>query len=122
MIAKDLTEVWISEYEEVNNHGEKSKVWKFKELKTKTKTAFLNLQQDINELDRNSAGEIDYSVVNARTDREYDIQKGNGISLTDISKLESFVPDYTVSDNPKIGSTTLYKLKQYNGEVEEDEY
>ena len=122
MLAKDLTEVWISEYEEVSNHGEKSKVWRFKELKTKNKTAFLNLQQDINELDRNSAGEIDYSIINARTDREYDIQKGNGISLKDISSIDSFVPDYTVSDNPKIGNTTLYKLKQYNGEIEEDEY
>lgn len=122
MLEKDLTEVWISEYEEVSNHGEKSKVWRFKGIKTKNKTAFLNLQQDINELDRNSAGEIDYSVVNARTDREYDIQKGNGISLKDISNIDSFVPDYTVSDNPKIGNTTLYKLKQYNGEIEEDEY
>ena len=122
MIIRNLTEVWVSEYEEVNNHGERSKVWKFKELKTGTKTAFLNLQQDINELDRNSAGEIDYSVVNVRTDREYNIQKGNGISLKDISNITSFVPDYTVSDNPKIGNTILYKLKQYNGEIEEDEY
>ena len=73
------------------------------------------MQQDINELDRNSAGEIDYSIINARTDREYEIQKGNGISLTDISKEESFVPDYTVTDAPKIGTTTLYKLEKNNG-------
>ncbi len=116
MLLRNLTKVWISEYEELNDHGEKSKKWKYKGI------AWLNLQCDISELDRNSAGEIDYSVVNARTDREYDIQKGNGISLIDISKSESFVPDYTVSDSPKIGNTTLYKLKQYNGEVEEDEY
>lgn len=116
MLLKDLTKVWISEYDELNDHGEKSKKWTYKGI------AWLNLQQDVNELDRNSAGEIDYSVVNARTDREYDIQKGNGISLIDISEIDNFVPDYTVSDNPKIGNTTLYKLKQYNGEVEEDEY
>lgn len=122
MLVRDLTKVWVSEYEEVNEHGEKRKIWKFKPMNDKKVYAYLNLQQDVNELDRNSAGEVDYSVVNARTDREYDIQKGNGISLTDISESESFVPDYTVSDNPKIENTTLYKLKQYNGEVEEDEY
>lgn len=109
MLLRDLTKVYVSEYETINDHGEKSKKWTYKGI------AWLNLQQDINELDRNSAGEIDYSIINARTDREYEIQKGNGISLTDISKEESFVPDYTVTDAPKIGTTTLYKLEKNNG-------
>ncbi len=109
MLLKDLTKVWVSKYEKVNDHGETKKVWKFKDI------AYLNLQQDLNELDRNSAGEVDYSIENARTDMEYDIQKGNGISLTDISKLDSFIPDYTVTDCPQIGKTTLYKLEKYNG-------
>ena len=109
MLLRDLTKVWISEYETINDHGEKTKKWKFKNV------AWLNLQQDINELDRNSAGEIDYSIVNARTTMSYDIVKGNGISLTDISGTEGFIPDYTVTDNPKIGSTILYKLEKYNG-------
>ena len=116
MLLRDLTEVWISYYIEVKEHGEKSKKWMFKPLNTKNKTAFLNLQHDVNELDRNSAGEIDYSIVNARTTTTYDIKKGNGISLTDISNKDDFKPDYTVTDNPKIGNTTLYKLEQYNGE------
>ncbi len=116
MLLRYLTEVWISYYEEVKEHGEKSKKWFFKPLNTKTKTAFLNLQQDINELDRNSAGEIDYSIENARTTMNYDIQKGNGISFTDISNLEKFTPDYIVTDNPKIGNTILYKLEKYNGD------
>ena len=110
MLLKDLTKEWVSEYETVNNHGEKSKVWKYKNF------AFLNLQQDLNELDRNSSGEVDYSIENARTDMDYDIQKGNGISLTDISKLDSFIPDYLVTDCPKVGKTTLYKLEKYNGD------
>lgn len=115
MLLKDLKEVWVAEYETINNHGEKKKIWRFKKLNTTTGTAFLNLQQDLNELDRNSSGEVDYSIENARTDIEYDIQKGNGISLTDISKLDNFVPDYLVTDCPKIGNTTLYKLEKYNG-------
>ena len=110
MLLKDLTKVWVSEYEKVNDHGETKKVWKFKDV------AYLNLQQDLNELDRNSAGEVDYSIENARTDMDYDIQKGNGISISDISKLDSFIPDYTVTDCPKIGNTTLYKLEKYNGD------
>lgn len=110
MLLRDLTQVWVSEYITVNDHGEKSKKWKYKD------TAFLNLQQDINELDRKSTGEVDYSIENARTTMNYDIQKGNGISLTDISNNDEFVPDYTVTDNPKIGSTTLYKLEKYNGD------
>lgn len=110
MLLKDLTKVWISEYEKKNDHGEDDKKWKYKD------TAYLNLQQDLNELDRNSAGEVDYSIENARTDMDYDIQKGNGISLTDISKLDNFIPDYKVTDCPKIGNTTLYKLEKYNGD------
>lgn len=110
MLLKDLTKVWVSEYKKLNDHGEDDKKWKYKSI------AYLNLQQDLNELDRNSAGEVDYSIENARTDMEYDIKKGNGISLTDISKIDSFIPDYTVTDDPKIGNTTLYKLEKYNGD------
>lgn len=116
MLARDLTEVWISEYEEKNDHGEKNKIWKHKRLNTLNGTAFLNIQQDINELDRKSTGEVDYSIENARTDTDYDIKKGYGISLTDISNLKKFKPDFIVTDNPKIGKTTLYKLEKYNGE------
>ena len=47
MLLKDLTKVWISEYEKINDHGEPRKVWKYKGI------AYLNLQQDLNELDRN---------------------------------------------------------------------
>lgn len=115
MLLRDLTEVWISECEEINDHGESDKKWIFKELNTPTKTAFLNLQQDVNELDRKSTGEIDYSIENARTTNSHNIKKGNGISLTDISKSEEFIPDFIVTDNPKIGNTTLYKLEKYNG-------
>lgn len=110
MLLKDLMQVWVSKYEKINDHGETKKVWKFKGI------AYLNLQNDLNELDRNSAGEVDYSIENARTDMEYGIQKGNGISLTDISKLGSFIPNYLVTDCLKIGNTTLYKLEKYNGD------
>ena len=48
MLLKDLTEVWISKYEKVSDHGEIKKIWKYKDM------AYLNLKQDLNEIDRNS--------------------------------------------------------------------
>lgn len=102
MLLRDLTKVYISEYEEIENHGETEKVWKYKGI------AWLNMQQDVNELDRKSTGEVDYSTYKARTTNEYDIQKGNGISFEDISKLEEFKPQYKVTDKNKIGNTYLY--------------
>ncbi|MCI8760421.1 MAG: hypothetical protein HFJ34_04800 [Clostridia bacterium] len=140
MLLRDLTRVWVSEYETINHYGEKSKKWHLKKVglavsdintmsveelnkievnkliaKNRNDLIWLNIQQDINELDRKPTGEVDYSIEKARTNMEYDIQKGNGISLTDISKLENFVPDYIVTDKTKIGNTTLYKLEKNNG-------
>lgn len=102
MLLRDLTKVYISEYEEIENHGETEKVWKYKGI------AWLNMQQDVNELDRKSTGEVDYSTYKARTTNEYDIQKGNGISFEDITKLKEFKPQYKVTDKNKIGNTYLY--------------
>lgn len=140
MLLRDLTRVWVSTYETTNNHGEPKKEWKLKKkglsvgnlnkmpvdqlnnieinklsAESKNDTIWLNMQQDINELDRNSSGEVDYSIEKARTNMNYDIQKGNGISITDISNVESFTPDYIVTDKIKIGSTTVYKLEKNNG-------
>lgn len=106
MLLRDLTKVYISEYEEIEDHGETEKVWKYKGI------AWLNMQQDISELDRKSTGEVDYSTYKGRTTKDYGIKKGDGISFEDISKLKTFVPDYRVTDNPKIGSTFLYILKK----------
>lgn len=106
MLLRDLTKVYISEYEEISDHGETNKKWRYKG------TAWLNLQQDVNELDRKSTGEVDYSIYKARTDREYNVQKGNGISFTDISKVEEFMPEYRVLDHNKIGNTNVYRLEK----------
>lgn len=102
MLLRDLTKVYISEYEEIEDHGEPEKKWKYKGV------AWLNMQQDVNELDRKSTGEVDYSTYKARTTNEYDIQKGNGISFEDITKLKEFKPQYKITDKNKIGNTYLY--------------
>lgn len=106
MLLRDLTKVYISEYEEIEDHGEVSKVWEYKGI------AWLNIQNDVSELDRKSTGEVDYEIYKGRTTRDYDIQKGNGISFEDISKLEEFIPGYKVLDKNKIGSTYTYRLEK----------
>lgn len=106
MLLRDLTKVYISEYEEIEDHGETEKKWKYKGI------AWLNMQQDVNELDRKSTGEVDYSTYKGRATRDYDIQKGNGISFEDISKLEKFIPQYRVLDKNKIGSTYVYRMEK----------
>lgn len=106
MLLRDLTKVYISEHEEIEDHGEYAKKWKYKGV------AWLNLQQDVNELDRKSTGEVDYSIYKGRTTQDYDIQKGNGISLTDISKVQEFVPEYRVLDKNRIGSTYVYRMEK----------
>lgn len=112
MLLRDLTKVYISEYEEIEDHGETEKVWKFKPMSKKKPYAYLNMQQDVNELDRKSTGEVDYSTYKGRTTKNYDIQKGNGISFEDISKLEEFIPEYRVLDKNKIGSTYVYRMEK----------
>lgn len=102
MLLRDLTKVYISEYEEIEDHGETEKKWKYKG------TAWLNMQQDVNELDRKSTGEVDYSTYKGRATKDYDIKKGDGISFEDVSKLEEFKPQYKVTDKNKIGNTYLY--------------
>lgn len=137
MLLKNLTKVYISEYEEINDHGETEKIWRYKgkgitvkklenmkvkdldslsvnvlAIKNNRGIAYLNLQQDVNELDRKSTGEIDYSIYKARTDRQYDIEKGNGISIKDISNLDKFKPDYIVKDIIQIGKSVMYRLEK----------
>lgn len=106
MLLRDLTKVYISEYEEIEDHGETDKKWKYKSI------AWLNMQQDVNELDKKSTGEVDYSIYKGRSTRDYEIQKGDGVSFEDVSKLEEFVPEYRVLDKNKIGNTYVYRMEK----------
>lgn len=106
MLLRDLTKVYISKYEEIEDHGETDKKWKYKSI------AWLNMQQDVNELDKKSTGEVDYSIYKGRSTRDYGIQKGDGVSFEDISKLEEFIPEYRVLDKNKIGNTYVYRMEK----------
>lgn len=106
MLLRDLTKVYISEYEEIEDHGETDKKWKYKSI------AWLNMQQDVNELDKKSTGEVDYSIYKGRSTRDYEIQKGDGVSFEDVSKLEEFIPEYRILDKNKIGNTYVYRMEK----------
>ena len=106
MLLRDLTKVYISEYQEIEDHGETDKKWKYKSI------AWLNMQQDVNELDKKSTGEVDYSIYKGRSTRDYEIQKGDGVSFEDVSKLEKFIPEYRVLDKNKIGNTYVYRMEK----------
>lgn len=105
MLTRDLTKVYISKYEEVEDHGEIDKKWKHKGI------AWLNMQQDVNELDKKSTGEVDYSIYKGRSTKKYDIQKGDGISFKKISNTSNPIPDYRVLDKNQIGDTYVYRME-----------
>ena len=110
MLLRDLLKVYISRAEKTNDHGESDTKWNFVD------SAYLNMQQDLDELDMKSVGETDFSIYKARIQTDYNIKKGDGISFEDISKKEVFKPEYRVMERNKIGSTYIYKLEKYNGE------
>lgn len=118
MRIKNLSKVYIYSPKKELVNGEYFTTWFFKV------EDWLNAQQDINELNRNSAGEIDYEIVKLRIDREIDIDidKGDGISFEPLEVDENKMvinggkPDYLVENKPKIGKTTLFTLATNNGE------
>jgi hypothetical protein len=140
MKIKNLTQVWICSPNRTNVKGEFTTVW------TYIGTEFWNLQQDLNELDRNQMGEVDYSIYKARTDKltivgrhlatfvyeDFPLNEnyylpdgfdsitnsglGDGVYLNDVSSLTNPTPDYTVKNINQIGNTTVITLTQYKGD------
>ena len=109
MLLRDLVTVYISRNTPINNYGEYTASW------ASVGTAYLNIQQDLDELDRKTSGLTDYGIWKARTTCTYDIRKGDGISLTPLN-VEPITPEYRVLDIQKIGKTTVYRMEAYNGD------
>ncbi len=116
MRIKNLSKIYIYKPDKKLIKGEYITSWFLKG------EDWLNAQQDIDELNRNSAGEIDYEIVKLRIDREVNINKGDGISFSPLEVDENKMvinnakPDYLVENKPRIGKTTLYTLITNNGE------
>lgn len=116
MRIKNLSKMYIYKPDKKREKGDYITTWIFKGEE------MLNPQQDIDELNRNSAGEIDYEIVKLRIDREVNINKGDGISFSPLEVdenkkvINNGKPDYIVENKPKIGKITLYTLVTNNGE------
>ncbi len=116
MRIKNLSKMYIYKSEKILKKGEYITNWYYKDEE------MLNSQQDIDELNRNSAGEIDYEIVKLRIDRKVDIDKGDGISFSPLEVddnkkvINDKKPYYLVENKPQIGKTTLYTLITNNGE------
>lgn len=111
----NLSKVYIYKSDKKLIKGEYTTNWIFKG------EDYLNMQQDINELNRNSAGEIDYEIIKLRIDRNTIINKGDGISFEPLeidkdNKVLKGKPSYIVENKPQIGKTLLYTLVINNGD------
>lgn len=122
MRLRNLVQVLVFTPNKINVKGEYTTKWIYKG------TAHLNKQQDLNELDRNSAGEVDYEIIKLHTDTAQDIAKGDGISFIAKDGVRyngdlilyngepvlfrgmefSVPPDYIVKSKPTIGKSTIY--------------
>lgn len=109
MKLKNLTQIWVCSPTRTNADGEFTTIWSYQG------TEYLNLQQDLNDLDRNTAGEVDYSILKGRTDKPTIIKKGDGIYLTNVSSSTNPKPEYTVKGILTIGKTSTITLNKYLG-------
>lgn len=116
MRIKNLQPMYIYTPNKKRVSGEFDTTWFYKDC------IWLNPQQDLDELNRNSAGEVDYEIVKLRIDKDVNINKGDGISFEKLTiddttkQVVSGKPSYIVENKPKIGKTTLFTLITNNGE------
>lgn len=92
--------VYTSDINKVD--GETQKLWKYKD------TLSLNVQQDINELDKTVAGVIDFEKLKIRFDYKINIDKGDGLSLDKLEIKDGFtieVPKYVVTSKTVVGKS-----------------
>lgn len=113
MKLKDLKQCYIYSPIKTKKDGEIVIKWQYKEK------YLLNVQQDLNELDTNEAGVVDYDRIKIRTDYDINIEKGDGVSLEKLELRKNFSitpPKYKVIAKPKVGNTTTYTCDIYHGE------
>ncbi len=107
---KGLTELLVYVPTKIKKNGEYDTIWNYKT------TVYINLQQDINELDRNSAGDIDYDIQKGRTRKNLNLEKGDGIYIVKlingrkekINNVNEKFPEYVVQKCPQVGKTRTY--------------
>ncbi len=115
MKLSNLRKCYIYEPIKTKIDGEISTKWKYKD------EHLLNVQQDVNELDKNTAGYIDFEILKLRTDKKISINKNDGISFNWLNiDQDNYVteskPSYTVAGYLRNGRCTTYTINIYHGE------
>jgi len=116
MRRKNLHKFYIYSKVPTKVDGESLIKWKYKSY------FYLNDQQDINELDKNASGVVDYDTLKLRIRKSIDLQKTDGISSVELAIDENQIvindekPQYTVESTNVIGKSHLFTCKTYNGE------
>lgn len=117
---KGLSELLVYTPKREKKYGEYYTEWIYKT------TVYINLQQDIDELDRNSTGDIDYDIQKGRTRKKLNLVKGDGIYIVKvingikekIDDVNKIFPEYVVEKCPQIGRTRTYTFtKDFNQNV-----
>lgn len=114
MKLKNLTLCYLYENIPTKHYGETTLKWKYKnEIR-------MNVQQDIGELDVNSAGLIDFDKIKARIDYDVNLNKNDGISFKKLEIDEEgyaiVAPQYKVVSKTKVGEAITYQCEIYHGE------
>lgn len=115
MLIKNQHKFYIYKRTSEKIDGESNIKWEYK------KSYYLNDQQDTNELDKTSSGLVDFDILKLRTNKEVDIEKTDGIAYKELNIDNSIgytieTPQYVVESINKIGNSTLFICKTYNGE------
>ena len=104
----NLRNVYIYKPTYTEDDGSFRKSWTFKVKH------LLNVQQDVNELDMTVAGTINYDILKLRSDKYFDIDKDDGVSLTELGEGE--IPTHIVNAKNVIGRSVTYTCHSYIGE------
>lgn len=110
----NLVKCYVYTPEKTKSDGEITTRWKYKDQ------YMLNKQQDVNELDKNMAGYVDFEVIKLRTDKDFKIEKDDGVAFEELSVDEEGYainkPTHTVVGFLKVGRCTTYTINIYHGE------
>lgn len=114
MLVRNLHKFYIYKRKPIKIDGENNIKWEYKDC------FYLNDQQDTNELDKTPSGLVDFDSLKLRTRNIVNIEKTDGISYSELTigsdgySIET--PQYVVESINKIGRSTLYICRTYNGE------
>ncbi len=111
MRIRNLTELYVYSSKTEKQYGEHKKTWNYKG------NIFVNAQQDIGELDKTPAGNVDYERIKLRYNYKYSVSldKNDGISFEKLDLTNKEIPRYIVIAKTQIGDSITCILEINHG-------